>query len=147
MEPIVLSGWGIAASIATIAAAVTAIISLIYIARQAGAVREQVGRMREQTDVVRKHKKVDRAYDYLKRYDDPNFRPVAAEAINFLKREDKTLEEKWKILEDKEDPEHVSLKSKVVYALNFFDELAIMYNPYSAKKHCKFRLNSSLIKG
>ena len=124
----VLSGWGIAASIATIAAAIIAIISLIYIARQAGAVREQVEGMRDQTDVMREHKKVDRAYDYLKRYQDPRVRPIVVDAIHFLKREDKALKDKWKILEDKEDAEHIDLKSKVVYTLNFFDELGVMYN-------------------
>ncbi|MBA7673253.1 hypothetical protein ES703_81445 [subsurface metagenome] len=135
MQPLVLSDL---ASIATIAAAIIAIISLIYIARQAGAVREQVKQIGEQTDVVKgireqigvvgEYKKLDRTYDYLKRYGDPNFRPIAAEAINFLKREDITLANKWKILEDKDDPKHVDLKSKVVYTLNFFEELGVMYN-------------------
>ncbi|GAG10365.1 unnamed protein product, partial [marine sediment metagenome] len=118
MEQLLLSGWAIAASIATIVAATTAVVTLIIVAVQAGAVKDQVVEMKkqaegikEQTQVAREQTRVDRAYDYVKRYNDPSFRPIAVQAIHFLKRQDKTPKEEWKILEDKQDPKHVELKS------------------------------------
>lgn len=121
----------IIAGVATIVAAIVAIISLRYIAKQAGAVREQVEgireqaqRMREQTEVIREQTKQNRAYEYMRRFNDPAFREIASETLNFLKKDMKETE-KCKILED---PEHVDLKSKVANVLNFFEELGIMYN-------------------
>ncbi len=126
----------IAAGIGTIATAIVAIISLVYIAKQARAVREQVEQireqaqgMREQTEVVREQAKTNRAYEYIRRFNDPTMRIVKAEAVGFLKNTSISEERKWAVLLGGEgNPNNIDLQSKVMLILNFFEELAIMYN-------------------
>jgi len=142
MDPVVLSGWGIGTSVATILAAIIAAATLVYIAIQAGAVkdqviemkeqaervREQAERVREQTEVIRGQTKENRAYEYMKRFNDPSFRLMAAAAIRLLEDPDVSETEKWKTLEDKKSLENVTLQANVTNLLNFFEELGVMYN-------------------
>lgn len=101
--------------IATILAAFSAAFSLIYLAEQLKTSVEQ--------------EKTKRAYEYMRRYNDPEFiknLPEIAKTLNSIIDENKADGEKWKELE--ENPDNWDKRFKLLLFLNFFEEMAIMYN-------------------
>lgn len=98
--------------VATIIAAVAAAGSLIYLGKQIKISVEQ--------------QKIQRAYEYMKRYNDPEFRRNIPEVLMILKRLTNdwiTNGAKWNELK-----EGTEKRNKLSLVFNFFEEMGIMYN-------------------
>lgn len=103
--------WQLVIDYATLVAGLAAAVSVYYLAKQIKvSVDEQ---------------KTQRAYEYLRRYNDYNFRESAKRAYAFLRKTDKA--EHIVVLVNKKDEKSTEIRSHVLLVMNFFEEMGIVY--------------------
>lgn len=103
--------WQSLLDITTIIAGFAAAISVFYLAKQIKVSIEQ--------------QKIQKSYEYLRRFNDYNFRESAKRASAFLKKLDKAIH--IEILANRKDEESIEIKSHVLLLMNFFEEMGTMY--------------------
>lgn len=114
------STWQIIANLSTTIAAFVAIVTLIYIAKQARATLR----------IVEQNKKSTRhnlTTQLLLRFNDDNYTKHLARAIRFLRDETISIEEKKKIVGEN-NRKGIDLNLSIRITLNFFEQIGLWYN-------------------
>jgi len=95
--------------VSIIATGIGALLSVFYLA--------------EQVRVATLEGRIQRTYEYMKRYNSPEFREDMAMATIFFRDRTRSNQAKWEAVKTDD-----ILKSQIVLSMNFFEELGIMYN-------------------
>jgi len=106
--------WQLFLDYATIIAGLAAAASVFYLAKQIKVTIEQ--------------EKVNRSHDFIKRFNDPTFGKMLADAILFLKSLQEEVKVKEFLEKRHENPTWIKMYQTIGICLNFFEEMGELYN-------------------
>lgn len=95
-----LAEW---AYIAQIVASVTAIVALVFIARQTKGIKEQAVGIKQQVEEFARQGRIQRAYEIIIRYGEPQYREYFRRARSILKDQNLSPAQKLQKLKDPND--------------------------------------------
>lgn len=124
----------VAARIAVIVGAAATAGALIYAGRQVQLLQRQL-----KSDA--RHRRIDRTFNFVRRWNDPRFDKVRADVASFLRRQPSAQEIQDKREEDEEFRQNLSL------VVNFLEELGVAWNRREINRNICFDFFGGVVLG